>query len=86
MLFQAHLLNVCVHELLLVTLIEQQAVDESDCEDGTPTEISSFLNSCTNASQPWGEFEFCLHLKSGNKGGSPLILFVCMKWDERIGI
>ena len=52
---QAHVLNVCVHELLLVKLVEQQAIDENEWEDGARTEISSFLNSCANASQPWGE-------------------------------
>ena len=69
-LFQAHLLNVCVHELLLLRLVEQQAIDENEWEDGARTEISSFLNSRANASQPWGELQFCLHLKSGNKGTS----------------
>lgn len=52
---QAHVLNVCVHELLLVRLVEQQAIDENEWEDGARTEISSFLNSRANASQPWGE-------------------------------
>lgn len=73
LLFQAHLLNVCVHELLLLRLVEQQAIDENEWEDGARTEISSFLNSRANASQPWGELQFCLHLKSGNKGTSPSI-------------
>ena len=61
MLFQAHMLNVCVHELLLVTLIQQQAIDQHECEDAARTETSSFLNSRTNMNLPWGELVFGLH-------------------------
>ncbi len=49
------MLNVCVHELLLVTLIEEQTIDQDACEDGARTEISSFLSSHTNTSEPWGK-------------------------------
>lgn len=72
-LFQAHMLNVCVHELLLVTLIQQQAIDQHKCEDGARTEISSFLNSRSNTNQPWGELEFGLHWKYSNMGTTPSI-------------
>ena len=55
MLFQAHTLNVCVHELLLVTLIKEETIDQGVCKDGAQTEMSSFLTSHTNTSEPWGE-------------------------------
>ena len=55
------MLNVCVHELLLVTLIQQQAIDQHECEDAARTETSSFLNSRTNMNLPWGELVFGLH-------------------------
>lgn len=50
---QPHILNVCVHELLLVTLIEEQIVSEDTCEDATRTKISSFLKTDTNTGEPW---------------------------------
>ena len=52
---QAHILNLCVHELLVVTLYEARIVDEDLCQDVSKTEISSFLNNDTNANELFGE-------------------------------
>ena len=42
--FQAHLLNVCVHELLIVTLSEEQIITDDFFHDAARTKISSFLH------------------------------------------
>lgn len=49
------MLNVCVHELLLATLIEEQIISEDICEGAARTKISSFLKTDINSSEPWGK-------------------------------
>lgn len=41
---EAHLLNVCVHELLIVTLSEEQIITDDFFHDAARTKISSFLH------------------------------------------
>ena len=55
---QAHILNLCLHELLLVTLIEEQIISEDTCDVEKRTEISSFLKSDIKTTEAWGELTF----------------------------
>ena len=51
-------MNLCVHELLLVTMIEDQIISNVTCDVGKQTKISSFLKSEEMSTKPWGK----LHL------------------------
>ena len=49
-------MNLCVHELLLVTMIEDQIISNVTCDVGKQTKISSFLKSEEMSTKPWGKF------------------------------
>lgn len=54
---EAHMLNVCVHELLLTTLAEEKTIQLDNApEVGTRTDISSILSNCSSISGPWGKY------------------------------
>ena len=49
-------MNLCVHELLLVAMIEDQIISNVTCDVGKQTKISSFLKSEEISTKPWGKF------------------------------
>ena len=49
-------MNLCVHELLLVAMIEDQIISNVTCDAGKQTKISSFLKSEEISTKPWGKF------------------------------
>ena len=51
-------MNLCVHELLLVAMIEDQIISNVTCDVGKQTKISSFLKSEEISTKPWGKFHF----------------------------
>ena len=49
-------MSLCVHELLLVAMIEDQIISNVTCDVGKQTKISSFLKSEEISTKPWGKF------------------------------
>ena len=49
-------MNLCVHELLLVAMIEDQIISNVTCDVAKQTKISSFLKSEEISTKPWGKF------------------------------
>ena len=49
-------MNLCVHELLLVAMIEDQIISNVTCDVGKQTKMSSFLKSEEISTKPRGKF------------------------------